>query len=95
MMQRLIFSILYAMLTCFALQAATTSNADIDKQIEQLEEQKKAAQSQADFSSEEAERLQFQDWLGYREQLEEEERYRNQAKAIQEQIDQLKAQRKK
>jgi len=77
---------------CTALYGAPNAN---NTKIEQLEEEKRVMQSRADFAGREADRLMFQDWLGYRAHLEAQTRYLNEVKVLQEKIDQLKAEQKK
>ena len=68
------------------LCAASTDDA----QLEQLEEEEREMQSRARFAEDEADRLEFQDWIGYREHIEEYERYKNEAQVLQDKIDQMK-----
>lgn len=73
--------------------ASSTQSLDKEVQIQQLEAEKRILETRANYASREADRLMFQDWLGYRTHIEEETRYRNEIKALDERIQQLKAEK--
>ena len=84
--------VLFACVCCMPMNSAYAAiSQENEAEIERLEEGKRILQSRADFAGREADRIMFQDWLGYRTHLEAQERYENEAKILQEKIDQLKS----